>query len=116
MTVTHTQTLALTRERTNKHTVRFSQRGCDESATSPCPSVTLPKDRLERLGLAEEDELFVTVYATRDGEVDELTLVQETEHRLLEAGHDLGEEPLLFHATVAELGDVPAGPTGGASD
>lgn len=62
MTADSTQDITLRRERVNKHSVRFTARDCTESATAPCPSVTLPTALVEQL-IGEADELLVRVYS-----------------------------------------------------
>lgn len=64
MSTDGTQNITLRRERVNKHSVRYTARDCTESATAPCPSVTLPTALVDELGLGEADDLLVRVYAT----------------------------------------------------
>lgn len=64
MSTDGTRDLTLRRERVNKHSVRYTARDCTESATAPCPTVTLPTALVGELGLGEADDLLVRVYAT----------------------------------------------------
>jgi antitoxin component of MazEF toxin-antitoxin module len=102
VTTTDQLTLALRRERTNKHTVRYVQRDCDDSAAAPCPSVTLPKEAVERLGLSDTDDLHVRVYSSERAAAPVASRREsETLRERLDVA-DLAEVSLIYEQLMLE--------------
>lgn len=102
MTTQSMISIALKRERVNKHTVRYTQRDCTESVTAPCPSVTLPTATVEQLGLGEADDLHVRLYSSERAAAPVQAARQSEATRKRLGVTDLSEVSPIYEQLLAE--------------